>query len=110
MKKKPIAEKHKRKKAIGFMAMLATMVYKVVNGSSGVCGIHPHLDRRDPGLKYVPGVQLQPWKFMELFGDDTEYEYIQDRYGDMSVITEMNGVMFHALINSMDLIRDGRLV
>lgn len=108
--KKPMTEKQKRKKTIGFMAMLATMVFKIVNGHSGVCGIHPHLDRRKSFLQYVPGVQLQPWKFMELFGDDTEYEYIQDSYGDLSVVTEANGVMFHALINDMDLIRDGRLV
>lgn len=99
-----------KKEKIGCLTLTATLVFKVVNGFSGVCGIHPHLDRRKPFLQYVPGVQLQPWKFIELFGDDTEYEYIRDSYGDLSMITEVNGVMFHALINSMDLIQDGRLV
>lgn len=110
MKKKPMTAKQVRKSIISRLSVAATLVHNFVTGFSGICGIHPYLDRRKNMLHYMPGVQLQPWKFMELFGEDTNYEYIQDRYGDMSVITEVNGVMFHALINSMDVVFEGRLV
>jgi len=111
MKKKPMPEKQIQKSDITQMSVLATMIHNIVMKSDyGVCSIHPHYETRMGENSFVPGVLLQPWKFMELFGDDTEYEYIQDRYGDMSVITEVNGVTFYALINGMDLIQDGRLV
>lgn len=112
MKKKPITEKQIRKSNITQMCEVATMVNNIVKGD-GVCGFHPFLDRRKStpvGLHYEPGVLLQPWKFIELFGEDTDFEYIKDRDGDLTIITQVNGVTFYALADSSDLIRDGRLV
>lgn len=112
MKKEPITEKQIRKSNITQMSVVATMVNNIVTGD-GVCGFQPFLDRRKStpvGLHYEPGVLLQPWKFIELFGEDTDFEYIKDRDGDLTIITQVNGVTFYALAGSSDLIRDGRLV
>ena len=79
----------------------------------GVCGFQQFLDRRKSTpteLHFEPGVLLQPWKFMELFGEDTNFEYISDRDGDLTMITNVNGVVFYALVDKTDRIRDGRLV
>ena len=102
-------DKRQRKSDIGYMALVAAMVNSIVD-KDGVCGVHPYLERRKTVLQYKPGVQLQLWKFMELFGEDTEYEYITDRDGDMSVITEVNGVTFYALAGISDEIKEGRLI
>ncbi len=112
MKKKPMTEKQIRKSNIAQMSVVAAMVNDIVTGD-GVCGFQPFLDRRKSTpveLHYEPGVLLQPWKFMELFGEDTDFEYIKDRDGDLTMITQVNGVTFYALANNSDLIRDGRLV
>ena len=112
MKKKPITEKQIRKSNIAQMSVVATMVNNIVTGD-GVCGFQPFLDRRKSTpikLHYEPGVLLQPWKFIELFGEDTNFEYIKDRDGDLTMITQVNGVTFYALVNNSDLIRNGRLV
>lgn len=109
MKKNPISEKTQRKSEIGRMALVATLVDDIIeNSKHGVISLQQHLDARDD-MKWSPGVHLQPKLFMELFGDDTEYEYIDGDYGK-NVVTNVNGVTFYALINGMDLIRDGRLV
>lgn len=102
-------EKTQRKSNIGYMALVGTMVNNIVNGD-GVCGVHPYLERRADMWTYKPGVHLQAWKFMELFGDDTEYEYLEDWRGDRSVITEVNGVVFYALVDDTDLLENGVLV
>lgn len=102
-------EKEKRKNDIGRMALVAAMVKQCMN-KPGVCGIHPWLDRRKVGLQYTAGVQLQAKDFMEYFGEDTEYEYITDRDGDMQVITKVNGVVFYALVDDTDLLENGVLV
>ena len=107
--KKQDPEKQKRKSDIAYMALVATMVNNIISGD-GVCGVHPYLERRKTVLQYKPGVQLQPWKFMELFGDDTEFEYLEDRDGDKTLYVEVNGVSFYAPVNGMDEIIEGRLV
>lgn len=102
--------KIERKSVICLMAIVAAMVKKIVD-MIGVCGVHPWLDRRGGFTwTYLPGVQLMAWKFMELFGEDTNYEYLTDSDGDMTIITEVNGVIFHAPISGMDQIHNGRLV
>lgn len=112
MKKKPMTEKQLRKSNIAYMALVATMVNNIVS-EPGVCDILPFLDRRKSTpteVYFAPGVLMQPWKFIERFGEDTNFEYISDRDGDLTMITEVNGVVFHALVDETDLIRDGRLV
>ncbi len=112
MKKKPITEKQIRKSNITQMSVVATMVDNLIS-EPGVCGFQQFLDRRKSTpaeLHFEPGVLLQPWKFMELFGEDTDFEYIKDRDGDLTIITQVNGVTFYALANNSDLIRNGRLV
>ncbi len=112
MKKKTMTEKQIRKSNIAQMSVVAAMVNDIVTGD-GVCGFQPFLDRRKSSpveLHYEPGVLLQPWKFIELFGEDTNFEYVNDRDGDLTMITQVNGVVFHALVDKTDLIRNGRLV
>lgn len=112
MKKKTMTETQIRKSNIAQMSVVATMVNDIVTGD-GVCGFQPFLDRRKSTpveLHYEPGVLLQPWKFIELFGEDTNFEYVSDRDGEVTMITEVNGVTFYALTDNSDLIRNGRLV
>ena len=112
MKKKPMTEKQLRKSNIAYMALVATMVNNLVS-EPGVCGIQPFLDRRKSTpteVYFAPGVLMQPWKFIERFGEDTNFEYISDRDGDLTMITEVDGVVFYALVDRTDRIRDGRLV
>ncbi len=102
-------DKKERKEKIGRLTLIATLVSDEISRSNhNLVGLQPYLDARD-GLKWGPGTHLTPALFMELFGDDTEYEYIQDKYGK-SVITNVNGVTFFALITGTDLIQEGRLV
>ena len=102
-------EKAQRKSEIGFLGLVAAMT-KQCSDQDGVIGVNMWLDRRKPGLQYTPGVYLQPYKFMELFGEDTDYEYMTDRDGDMQVVTQVNGVTYYAYIRDDDLIEDGVLV
>ena len=100
--------KKKRKEEFGRLTQIATVVYdEIARSGHGVISLQPHMDPRD--LKLSPGVYLQPALFMELFGDDTEYEYIDSDYGKYAV-TNVNGVTVFALINATDLIQEGRLV
>lgn len=102
-------DKKERKEKIGRLTLIATLVNDEISRSNhGVVCLQPHLDARD-GLKYGPGVHLQPALFMELFGDDTEYEYIDGDYGKY-VFTNVNGVTVFALISGTDLIQEGRPV
>ena len=112
MKKKPITEKHIRKSNITQMSVVAIEVDNLIS-EPGVCGFQQFIDRRKSTpteLHFAPGVLLQPWKFIERFGEDTNFEYISDRDGDLTMITEVNGVVFYTLVDKTDLIRDGRLV
>ena len=102
-------EKQARKSEIGFLGVAAALA-KMCIDKDGVIDVGTWLDRRKTVLEWKTGVFLQPWKFMELFGDDTEYEYLTDRDGDMEVVTQVNGVTYYALIRDLDLIEDGRLV
>lgn len=102
-------DKKERKEKIDRLALIATVVYdEIARTGHGVVSLQPHLDPRDD-LKWGPGAHLQPALFMELFGDDTEYEYIDGDYGKY-VVTNVNGVKFFALVNGTDLIQEGRLV
>lgn len=102
-------DKKKRKEEIGRLTLIATLVYdEVTRSGHGVVSLQPHMDARND-LKMVPGAHLQPALFMELFGDDTEYEYIDGDYGKY-VVTNVNGVKFFALVNGTDLIQEGRIV
>lgn len=102
-------DKKKRKEEIGRLTLIATLVYdEVARSGHGVVSLQPHLDARDD-MKWGPSVHLQPRLFMEFFGDDTEYEYVDSDYGKY-VATNVNGVTVYALINGTDLIREGRLV
>lgn len=102
-------DKKKRKEEIGRLTLIATLVYdEVTRSGHGVVSLQPHLNARDD-MKWGPGVHLQPRLFMELFGDDTEYEYVDSDYGKYAA-TNVNGVTVYALINGTDLIREGRLV
>lgn len=108
MKAKPMTERQVRKSNISYLAIVAAMVNRVVNGD-GICAVHPYLDTRK-GLYWVPGVHMQLWKFMEMFGEDTNYEYVTDKDGDMKVITDVEGVIFYALVSGLDLLENGVLV
>lgn len=102
-------DKKKRKEEIGRLTLIATLVYdEIARSGHGVVSLQPHLEARDD-MKCGPGVHLQPRLFMELFGDDTEYEYVDSDYGKY-VATNVNGVTVYALINGTDLIQEGRLV
>lgn len=102
-------DKKKRKEEIGRLTLIATVVYdEITRSGHGVVSLQPHLDARDD-MKWGPGVHLQPALFMELFGDDTEYEYVDNGYGK-NVVTNVNGVTVFALINGTDLIQEGRIV
>lgn len=102
-------DKKKRKEEIGRLSLIATLVYdEIARNGHGVVSLQPHTDARND-MKLAPGAHLQPALFMELFGDDTEYEYIDSDYGKYAV-TNVNGVTVFALINATDLIQEGRLV
>ena len=95
-------DEKKRKEEIGRLSLIATLVYdEVARSNHGVVSFDPHLGS--------PGAHLQPALFMELFGDDTEYEYIDSDYGKY-VVTNVNGATVFALITGTDLIREGRIV
>lgn len=101
-------DKKKRKEEIGRLTLIATLVYdEVTRSGHGVVSLQPHMDAHD--MKLGPGVHLQPAMFMELFGDDTEYEYIDSDYGKYAA-ANVHGVTVFALINGTDLIQEGRLV
>lgn len=104
-----MTSKAERKSDIGFLALVAHL-QKQCQDKDGVISILPWLDRRKwPGLSYMPGVFMHAYKFMELFGEDTEYEYITDREGDRQVYTIVNGVSFFAYVGDDDAIKNGRL-
>ena len=95
-------DKAQRKSDIGLMCVTAGMA-KLLIDKGGVVGVGR--DRHD-----LPYVHLMPWRFVDYFGEDTEFEYRQEApdYRTMEVI--VNGVRFFALITELDWIRDGRLV
>ena len=106
--------KLQRKSDIGYMSLLAGMVHQILK-MPGVIEIGTHrgyrlLEFGNPiSIIETPGVFMQPWAFLEHFGDDTEFEYVTDKYGTQ-MVTEVNGVTFYATVNSLDVIQDGKLV
>ena len=100
-------DKNTRKSDIGFMTIVAALAKQCIE-KPGVCGVGYYLDKRKgPGLHYVPGVHLTAETFLEYFGEDTDFEYRETGYGDVEMVTEVNGVTFYALINSTDRIESG---
>lgn len=103
-------DKEKRKKDIAFMTIAAGMAAKCRN-MNGVVGPGEYLDRRTfPVLAFKPGVFMLPKGFLEYFGDDTNFEYIATEYGDIEMITEVNGVTFYAIVDPKDRILGGRVL
>lgn len=106
-------DKKQRKSDIGFLSMVAALA-KQCEDKPGVCSVGHYADaRRFFGgitncLDEKPGVLMTAKAFLEYFGEDTMYEFNHDKYG-IEMITEVNGVMFHATICKNDLIKDGRL-
>lgn len=99
-----------RKSDIGFMTIVASLAHQV-NEADGICAVGTHLDSRkfylgEGPLEYKPGVHMQAKTFLEYFGDDTEFEYVTDKYGT-EMRTEVNGVVFYALVSSTDRIESG---
>lgn len=106
-------DKRERKSNIGFMSIVAAMAHQVTE-KPGICAVDTYCDNRmfDIGqgaLEWKPGVQMQPATFLDYFVDDTDYEYITDKYGT-EMITEVNGVTFYARVSGMDLIENGVLI
>ena len=100
-------DKTKKDVLIIALSMVAENVNKLYK-EPGVCGFGPYLNRVTGD--YEPGVHLQFEKFMELFGDDTEYEYKDRGNDDREVRAVVNGVIFYALVTDLDRIgKDGGL-
>ena len=93
--------KTERKRIIAWLSVVAALVKDQMD-QPGIVGFNVNVN----GKAYV---QLQPWLFFELFGDDTEYEYSEKDPTFRSIRTESNGVEFIAIMSGFDLIKDGRL-
>ena len=100
-------DKEKRKKDIAFMSIAAGMAAKCRN-MDGVVGPGFQLDQQIlPDLVYKPTMLMMPNGFLEYFGDDTDFEYIDTEYGDIKMVTEVNGVIFYATVDNKDRIPGG---
>ena len=95
-------DKKDRKSEIGFLAIVASMV-KLVMDKGGVCNFGIDTDHQ-------PYVHLQPWMFLQLFGEDTEFWYNEGKPDYRTINTKVNGVKFFALMTGFDLIEEGRLI
>lgn len=95
-------DKLARKNEIGFMCVTAAMA-KLLKDKGGVCGV-------DVNCHGKPCVHLQPWRFMELFGEDTDYWYNEGDPDYRTINTEVNGIEFFALLSGFDVIHEGRLI
>lgn len=103
-------DKEKRKKDIAFMSIAAGMAAKCRN-MDGVIGPSAYLDRRNyPVLAFKTGMFMLPKGFLEYFGDDTDFEYIATEFGDIEMVTEVNGVTFYAIVDNKDRIQGGRVL
>jgi len=94
-------DKKQRKSDIGLMTIVAAMVKQCMD-KPGVCGIGSPKDK-------VPTVHMTPKCFLEYFGDDTDFEYSENDPEFRTMSTMVNGVLFYALLDSFDIIVDGRL-
>lgn len=102
-------DKRTRKSDIGYLALSAAMAF-MCSEKPGVCSVHYWTDRRGDKLKRKPGVHLLASQFLEYFGEDTNYEYLEDDDGDRQMVTEVNGVVFYALVGYGDDIENGVLI
>lgn len=103
-------DKEKRKKDIAFMSIAAGMAAKC-RKMPGVVGPSEYLDQSNyPAVAFKTGVFMLPRGFLEYFGDDTDFEYIDTEYGDIKMVTEVNGVIFYATVDDKDRILGGRVL
>jgi len=102
-------DKSERKSEIGFLGIAAALAKQCID-KDGVVSVGPWYDNRRPhDITWKPGVFMWPWKFFELFGDDTEFEYVPDRYSGLQIVTEVNGIVYYATVTHSDVIENGRL-
>ena len=100
-------DKEKRKKDIAFMSIAAGMAAKCLE-LDGVVGPSEYLDQSNyPYVAFKTGMLMMPSGFLEYFGDDTDFEYIDTEYGDIKMVTEVNGVIFYAIVDDKDRIPGG---
>lgn len=100
-------DKEKRKKDIAFMSIAAGMAAKC-RKLDGVVGPSEYLDQSNyPAVAFKTGMLMMPSGFLEYFGDDTDFEYIDTEYGDIKMVTEVNGVIFYAIVDNKDRIPGG---
>lgn len=95
-------DKTERKREIGILSVVAALV-KLMMDKGGICGFGIDQYRR-------PYIHLQPWRFLELFGEDTEFWYNDGDPDYRTINTEVNGIQFFALMTGFDVILDGRLI
>lgn len=100
-------DKDKRKKDIEFMSIAAGMAAKC-RKLDGVVGPSEYLDLSNyPAIAFKTGLLMMPRGFLEYFGDDTDFEYIDTEYGDIKMVTDVNGVIFYAIVGNKDRIPGG---
>lgn len=81
------------------LQMVAQNVYKLEQEDNGVIDIKTHyIVSKFNELITEPSVHMTEEGFLKLFGDDTEFEYVTDKDGDMEMQTRVNGVLFFALV------------
>ena len=95
-------DKLTRKNEIGFMCVTAAMA-KLLSDRGGVCGVGVNSHAK-------PYVHLQPWRFMELFGEDTDYWYNEGDPDYRTINTEVNGIEIFALMTKFDIMENGELI
>ena len=94
-------DKKERKSDIGMMTIVAAMVKQLTDKNGVVAFGTPRND--------TPSVHMLPKRFLEYFGDDTDFEYSENDPDFRTISTMVNGVLFYALLDSFDVIENGRL-
>lgn len=94
-------DKTKRDALLVAMQMVAQNVYKLEQ-EDGVIGFKTHFLWPDGYYGKVtkePSVHLSAERFLEMFGDDYEFEYVTDKDGDVQMQLRDDGVLFYALVD-----------
>jgi len=93
-------DKTKREMLRVALQLVAQNVYKLEQ-EDGVIAFKTHYILPEPYGKIIkePSVHLTQEKFLEVFGDDTEYEYVTDKDGEVELQTRVDGVLFFALVD-----------
>ena len=95
-------EKNKRNSLLIAMKLVAQNVYKLEQENVGICGFRTNIYWPDGNwfqYKTEPSVQMSAEGFLEMFGDDYEFEYVTDKDGDVQMQLRDDGVLFYALVN-----------